>query len=101
MTVTRFLLTTAIAVAWGPAWADSVCLIESIKSVVTPNDLILTVEGGAFQPLGQDSIDPADWRPGEKVVICPSFLNPNQPGLFDLLDVERGERLVTSKEAQP
>lgn len=84
-----------------PAWADSVCRIESIKSVVPPNDLILTVEGGAFQPLGQDFIDPADWRPGEKVVICPNHQNPNIPDVFDLLDVERGEKLVTERQASP
>jgi len=80
-----------------PAWAKP-CKIDQIKSVVPPNDLIVTVAGDAYQPLGQDSLDPADWRPGEKVVICPNHRGPTTDGIFDLLNVDRNEMLVTQKQ---
>jgi hypothetical protein len=58
--------------------------------------MILTATGGRYRVLGQDSINPREWRSGERLVICPEPDTPGVAATFARVsDIPRGEDLLT------
>lgn len=59
--------------------------------------MIVTAAGRRYRILGQDFIDPRDWRKGERLLICPEPDDPTIAVTFaHVRDVPRGEDLLTN-----
>jgi hypothetical protein len=96
-----FALAAALANQAPTAPAPS-CLRDTISRVVSDKDkaaprVIQLRSGRHLRVLGQDFIDPRRWRRGDRVAICPT----DDIDTVEVTNVQRGERLLTWKDARP
>ena len=75
------------------------CTRELLKTYTDPPGDLVTVSGERFRVLGEDFIDPNEWLPNQKLMVCkdiPQSRKFNEK-LYQIKNLDRGETLEVSK----
>jgi hypothetical protein len=76
------------------------CISTSLVSIADNGDLA-AADGGKYQFLGEDFIDPGKWRKGDSLRICMNWQDQNDGAfpLVDVLNLKRNETLVSIRKS--